>query len=249
MTLPPAFLRRPVAHRALHGPGRPENSRAAIRAAVERGYGIEIDLQPSADGVPVVFHDGDLTRVTGVEGPVMARAAAELSALPLLGGDGEGVPTFAEVLALVAGRVALLVEVKDQDGTMGPRVGALEEAAARAVHGYEGPLAFMSFNPHSVLALRDLAPDVPRGLVTSAFDPGAWAPVPEAACERLRLIPDYGAAGASFISHEASDLARARVAELKAAGAHVLCWTIRSPEEERAARAVADNVTFEGYLA
>lgn len=249
MTLSDAFLARPIAHRALHGPGRPENSPSALRAAVEAGYGIEVDLQPSADGVPMVFHDEDLTRLTGVEGPVMARTAAELGSLPLLGGGGEGIPTFAEVLGAVAGRVALLVEVKDQDGTLGPRVGALEEAAARAAHGYEGPLAFMSFNPHSVLALRDLAPGVPRGLVTAAFDPEGWAPVPEATCERLRGIPDYDAAGASFVSHEARDLPRPRVAELKREGARVLCWTIRSPEEERAARRVADNVTFEGYLA
>jgi len=64
----------------------------------------------------------------------------------------------------------------------------------------------------------------------------------------LRTIPDYARVGASFISHEASDLARARVQDLKAEGADVLCWTIRSPEEEAQAREVAQNVTFEGYL-
>lgn len=248
MTLPPAFLARPLAHRALHGPGRPENGLAAVRAAVAAGYGVEVDLQLSADGVAVAFHDDDLIRLTGVEGPVAARTAAELGALPLLGGD-EGVPTLAALLGEVAGRVPLLIEVKDQDGAMGPRVGALETALAQGLHGYEGPVAVMSFNPHAVLALRDLAPDVPRGLTTAAFDPDGWALLPPAACDRLRAIPDYDAAGACFVSHEARDLARPRVAELKAQGAAVLCWTIRSPEEERAARAVADNVTFEGYLA
>lgn len=246
--LPEAFLARPIAHRALHGPGRAENSLAAVRAAVESGYGIEIDLQPSADGVPMAFHDEDLTRLTGQEGPIAGRTAAELGRLDLLGGGGR-IPAFAQVLEAVAGRVPLLVEVKDQDGALGPRVGALEEAAARALHGYEGPVALMSFNPHAVLALRDLAPGVPRGLVTCAFDPADWPGVPEATCERLRGIPDYEAAGAAFVSHQWHDLGRARVAALKAEGARVLCWTVRSPEAERAARAVADNVTFEGFLA
>ena len=132
--LPAAFLERPIAHRALHGPGRPENSRAAIRAAVAAGYGIEIDVQPSADGVAMVFHDADLDRLTGTAGPIRGRTAADLARLPLHGGD-EGIPTLAEVLALVAGRVPLLVEIKDQDGALGPGVGALEAATAAACAG------------------------------------------------------------------------------------------------------------------
>ena len=77
MTLPDAFLSRPIAHRALHDrdAGRPENSRAAMRAAIEHGYGIECDLQLSADGVAMVFHDAELKRLTGEDGPVRARTA------------------------------------------------------------------------------------------------------------------------------------------------------------------------------
>jgi glycerophosphoryl diester phosphodiesterase len=127
--------------------------------------------------------------------------------------------------------------------------GRLEEATVRALQGYEGPVALMSFNPHSVIALRDLAPDLPRGLTTEGFDPKDWPSVPEEVCARLREIPDYEAAGACFISHHAPDLGRPRVAELKEQGAKVLCWTIRSAEQEALARRMADNVTFEGYLA
>ena len=252
MTLPEAFLARPLSHRALHdrAQGRPENSRAAIRAAIEHGYGIECDLQLSADGVPMVFHDAHLMRLTGQDGAVRGRTAEELGRIPLRHGQ-EGVPTFAEVLDLVGGRVPLLVEVKDQTHVLGPVEGVLEEAAARALRGYQGPVALMSFNPFSVMALRDLAPDVPRGLVTCDFDPtdAEWAPAGEERLARHREIADYDAAGASFISHQATDLHRPRVSELKASGARVLCWTIRSAEAERAARAVAENVTFEGYLA
>lgn len=248
--LPAAFLERPIAHRALHdrAAGRIENGSLAIRAAMEAGYGIEIDLQLSADGVPMVFHDEELSRLTAEEGPLGARTAAELAGIPL-GEGGERIPRLAEALDLVGGRVPLLIEIKDQDGMMGPRVGALETAVAQALKGYDGPVAVMSFNPHSMIAMRDLAPAVPRGLTTCGFEAGAWAPLPEVVCDRLRGIHDYDEAGASFISHEARDLARPRVAELKAAGARLLCWTIRSPEAEREARAIAENVTFEGYFA
>ena len=248
--LPAAFLARPIAHRALHDAalGRPENSRAALRAAIAASYGIEIDLQPSADGVPMVFHDEDLDRLTDATGPVNARSAAALGQIRLRGSD-EGIPTLAEVLEIVACRVALLIEIKDQDGQMGDRVGPLEEATAQVLAGYGGPVAVMSFNPHSVAAMARLAPGLPRGLTTSAWDAADWAPVAPAVCDRLRDIPDYSRTGASFISHEAADLARPRVAELARAGAAILCWTIRSAEAEAKARRIAQNVTFEGYLA
>lgn len=248
--LPGAFLRAPIAHRALHNraAGRIENSPSAIRAAVAAGYGVEIDLQLSSDGVAMVFHDETLERLTGETGWVKDRTAAELRAIRLTDST-DTIPTFAEVLALIGGRVPLLVELKDQTLTMAETDGALEAAAARDVACYAGPLAFMSFNPHSVARMAGLCPDVPRGLTTSAYDPQDWAPLDAGICARLRDIPDYDRAGASFISHEAADLGRPRVAALKAAGADVLCWTIRSVQAEAAARKVAANVTFEGYLA
>ena len=248
MTLPAAFLETPLAHRALHNvaDGRPENSLAAVRAAVAVGYGIEIDLQLSADGEAMVFHDYALDRLTEARGPIRQQTAETLGRTPLRGSE-EGIPTLSDVLNLVAGQVPLLIEFKDQDGGMGPDVGALEEAAAAPLAAYRGPLAMMSFNPHSVRALARLLPQVPRGLTTSAYRPGDWH-LPERTCARLREIPDYEACGASFVSHEADDLDRPRVAELKGQGAAVLCWTIRSEAEAKAALKVAQNITFEGYL-
>lgn len=245
-----SFLTTPIAHRALHDvtDGRPENSRAAIRAAIDAGYGIEIDLQLSADNQAMVFHDYDLPRLAKGTGPVRQRTAKELGAVPLIGG-AEGIPTFAEVLELVAGKVPLLVEFKDQDGQMGSAIGPLEEAAAQWLNRYQGPVAVMSFNPHSVARMAQLCPQIPRGLVTSSYDPAAWAPLATEVCDRLRDIPDYERAQASFISHEVADLGRARVAELKADGARILCWTVKSPEVEAQAREIAENITFEQYLA
>ena len=253
-SLPAAFLHHPIAHRALHDRSarRPENSLPAIRAAVAAGYGIEIDLQPSADGVAMVFHDDTLDRLTAATGPISARSAAELQAIGLTDCD-EGIPTLAQVLSEIGGRVPLLIEIKDQSGTMGPTGGVLENAAASALAGYAGPVAVMSFNPSSVAHLARLSPTIARGLTTYAFPASDFGrplgPELETHRQSLAAIADYDRVGASFISHHWRDLDRPRVAELKAAGAAILCWTIRSPVEEAQARMIADNITFENYLA
>ncbi|MDA7428292.1 glycerophosphodiester phosphodiesterase family protein [Primorskyibacter aestuariivivens] len=249
MMLPPAFLERPIAHRALHDleRGRPENALSSVRAAIENGYGIEIDLQRSRDGLAMVFHDYDLRRLTRARGPIALRDSAELRTLALTGST-EGIPTLTDLLTLVAGRVPLLIELKDQDGTLGPNVGALERATAEALSGYTGPVAVMSFNPHSVSLMGTLAPDIPRGLTTCDFPKDDWLLIPDATRRRLRDIPDFASTGASFISHHARNLHSDAVTRIKQDGHPVLCWTIRSPEEEAEALRVADNITFEGYL-
>jgi glycerophosphoryl diester phosphodiesterase len=250
MQLPSGFLSKPIAHRALHDikAGRPENSLAAVRAAVAAGYGIEIDVQPSRDGVAMVFHDYDLERLTGRRGAIATFDSEALQAIPLLGGD-EGIPTLREILNAVGGKVPLLIEIKDQDGHMGPNLGPLGAAVARDLEGYSGPFAVMSFNPHAVAEMGRLAPSIPRGITSSAYIPEEWVPLPTRICTHLRAIPDYESTGSCFISHEVTDLDRPRVAEIRALGAAILCWTVTSPELEAEARKVADNITFEGYLA
>lgn len=247
--LPEAFVAIPLAHRGLHDAARgiPENTRAGVRAAIKAGYGIEIDVQPSADGQAMVFHDEELDRLTGETGETAARTAAELSRLRVLDSE-ETIPTLPEILEIVDGQMPLLVEIKDQHGAMGPVAERLEAAVASALQTYSGPVAVMSFNPHSVATMARLAPGIPRGLTTAAYDEADWTEVPAARRARLRDIADYAVVGASFISHEAADLDRPRVAELKGRGAVILCWTIRSPEAEATARTVAQNITFEGYL-
>ncbi len=246
--LPSSFFAAPLAHRGFHDVknGRPENSRAAIRAAIERGYGIEIDLQLSADNQAMVFHDYDLARLAEAQGAIRLRSAQELAAIPLKGGD-EGIPTFSEVLDLVDGRVPLLIEIKDQDGAMGDNTGTLEEAAAACLAGYAGDAAVMSFNPNAIAAFKQHCTDRPLGLVTCGYTKEDWPLLPAKTRDDLRDIPDFDRVGASFISHDRTDLESAAVARLKARGVPILCWTIRSPEQEREARKIADNITFEGY--
>ncbi len=249
-TLAESFLRLPIAHRGYHGtgPGHIENSRAAFAAAIDGGYGIELDVQLSSDGHAVVFHDYELSRLTGEKGAVRTRTLAELTGIGLKNSD-ETIPALPEILSLVAGRTPLLIEIKDQDGAMGPDVGILEQSVAKALRTYRGPVAMMSFNPHSVAAFAKVAPEIPRGIVSCSFPATHWPLLNRKIRQRLREIPDYDRVGACFISHRHDDLGNPRVSELKARGAHINCWTIRSPKDEAKARRIADMVTFEGYAA
>ena len=251
--LHPAFLTCPIAHRGLHDhtAARPENSIAAALAAAEAGYGIEIDVQRAADDVAMVFHDARLARMTGANGKLATHRSEALGKLRLLRGR-ETIPTLAEVLARIPGSTPVLIEMKDPSPGLSDTdvfaAGGLAQAVAAAIAGYPGPLALMSFNPALVLRIGRLAPDIPRGLVTCDFAMSDWPLVPRARRRHLAAIADYDNVGASFISHHAGYLTMPRVADLKAAGAHVLCWTIRSRAEEQAARRIADGITFEGYL-
>ena len=248
--LPPGLLRLPIAHRALHDrtAGRIENCLSAIRAAVDAGYAIEIDVQLSADAQAMVFHDEELPRLTGQPGWVKDHTAAALGQMTLTDST-DTIPSLPQVLTLIAGRVPLLIEIKDQTLTMSQTDGRLETAVTDALQRYTGDVAVMSFNPHSIAHMARLAPHIPRGLTTSSYDPADWHPLAPATCDALRDIPDYDRTLSSFISHEAGDLTRPRVATLRAMGAAILCWTIRAPAAEAAARAIAHNITFEGYAA
>ncbi|MCL3881348.1 glycerophosphodiester phosphodiesterase family protein [Marivita sp. GX14005] len=248
--LPPEFLARPIAHRGYHDApsGRIENSPSAFASAIEAGYGIELDVQLSRDGVAMAFHDDHLARLTGEDGPVRGRDATALQRITLSGGS-DTIPTLADVLTQVGGAVPLLIELKDQHGEMGETDGALERATVAALSGYDGPVALMSFNPNMVSWLAELRPDIPRGLVTCAWHRSSAPSIPVDIRARLAGIPDFDRIGASFISHDARDLNNPRVEQIKAQGHAVLCWTIRSAEQERAAREIADNITFEGYAA
>ena len=250
MTLPASFLARPIAHRGLHDvdAGRAENSPKAFAAAMDHGYGIELDLQLSADGVPMVFHDYELNRLTEEVGAVAQLSAMQLGEIPLRH-DGDGIPTLAQTLEQVAGRVPLLIELKDQDGLLGENIGALGAATAELLHDYAGDVAVMSFNPHAVAELATLLPDVPRGLVSGPYRAENWPTIPAPIRVRLRDMPDYDRTGSSFISYRDTHLDEPAVLALKDDGATILCWTVKSPAAEVAARKIAHNITFEGYLA
>ncbi len=248
--LPSEFLTIPIAHRGYHNKadGVIENSPAAFAAAKTAGYAIELDLQLSRDGVPMVFHDDLLDRLTAEKGPVRDRDAKDLEAIPLKGSH-ETIPTLASVLEQVNGAVPLLIELKDQHGQMGETDGRLEDAATRILADYTGLYALMSFNPSMVAKVATLAPATPRGLISSAWRKIDEPHVPVARRAKLSGMPDFERIGADFLSHDMTNLDAPRVEFLKAQGVPILCWTVRSAEQEHQARKVADNITFEGYAA
>jgi glycerophosphoryl diester phosphodiesterase len=247
VTLPETFLTRPIAHRGLHdiNDGRPENSRAAFEAAIVHGYGIELDVQLTRDDKAIVFHDYHLSRLTTASGPIRQRTALEMIDIALIGGGDHAEP-LGDILEFIGGRVPVLIELKDQDGEMGPDIGPLETCVAQAISDYTGDVAVMSFNPHSTVMMADCLPKVPRGIVTSAYAEN-WH-LPKTVRDNLRDIPDFERAQASFISHEVKDLDRKRVADLKAGGENILCWTVTSQDMADEALKMAQNITFERYL-
>lgn len=249
MTLPKAFLDRPFAHRGYHdaSQGRVENARAAFDAAIKAGFGIELDVQMSRDGIPVVFHDHTLDRLTALKGPVRDRSAEELMGIPLAGGP-DVIERLDVILEHIGGRAPVLVEIKDQTGHGGADIAALDQVTGwvvqNAVKDHGVTAAVMSFNPAYVAALSWLDPAIPRGLVGMVFDEPDLDPEMNAA---LSDYANFDRSGASFISHDRASLDAPSVARLKAKGVPVFTWTVRSAQEERAARKVADNITFEGY--
>ncbi len=246
--LHPDFLGPPIAHRGLHDPSRGivENSMQAIKAAIDQGYGIEIDVQPSASKTPMVFHDYLMERLTGMSGPIRERPTLELQTIKLTG-SSDTIPTLSEVLAEVNGQVPILIEVKDQDMRLGQDTGLFQEQIAETVAGYAGPMAIMSFNPHAIMQLGSGLPEAALGLVTDPFRAEDWPNVPEARRRELAGIPDAETIPVDFISHNKAALDQPSVGRLKAAGLPILCWTVRSSQDEMRARKVADNITFEGY--
>jgi glycerophosphoryl diester phosphodiesterase len=249
MNLLAPFINGPIAHRTLHDvkSGIPENSWEGLEKAISRGYAIEIDLQLSRDGIPVVFHDYKLNRVTDEIGFISDRRAAELEKIVLKGGQ-KGIPRFDAFMSYIAGRVPVLIELKDQDGTLGDSPSVFESAVCKTLENYTGPVAIMSFNPFMIERCAKLLPNIPRGLITEVFKQDEWPNISKLRCDKLTKISDYFTAGATFISHDHMDLKSDEVDRLKKAGATILCWTVRSQNEDNEARKIADSVTFENYL-
>lgn len=237
-----ALIHLPYAHRGLHGTGCAENSLSAFAAAVERGYGIELDVRLSRDGELVVFHDAETDRVTGVHGIVSEMSAMELASLSLCG-TGEGVPTLREVLSLVDGRVPLLIEIKED-----PPSHAVSDRTAELLSRYSGEYLIESFNPLSLSRMRRLLPAVRRGQLADRltrereYRRPIYLILELFLCNRLAR-PD-------FIAYRLDEVGFFPLRLLRRLYPRpLLAYTVRSEEEERDARAAGfDSVIFEGYL-
>lgn len=241
---------RPIAHRGLHGAdtGAVENALSAATAAVGGGYAIEVDVQLSADAVPMVFHDGSLDRMTNAEGPMRAWTARELAGVTLRG-TSEAIPTLDQLLATVAGRTPLFLELKTE--WQRARDPALARRTAEALAGYDGPVAIMSFDPELVVASRRLMPDRPHGIV--ARDSANARDFPRlSVMERFALTHLLHAPRTrpDFVAYRIQDLPTASTTLLRRLfGVPLLTWTVRTQAERQKAARVADQMIFEGFRA
>jgi glycerophosphoryl diester phosphodiesterase len=223
----------PFAHRGLHGAERVENSRAAFEAAIAAGHGIELDVQLSRDGEAFVFHDYKLDRLTEAKGEVAARTTAELKALTLRG-TGEPLATLSEILALIGGRVPLLIEVKAPER----KVTRLCLAVFRALAGYRGPVGVMSFNPEVPRWFARQAPKVLRGLVVTESGKRGLRGRLERHLALWRAKPD-------FLPYDVRDLPSRFPRGRRRKGMPVYTWTVRTEADQARAAKHADQIIYE----
>ncbi len=235
---------RPVAHRGLHDAanGVIENTPSAFAAAMAGNYAIECDLQLSADGEAMVFHDETLDRLTAAHGALASRNSEELKAISFKN-TADRMLTLSELCELVAGRVTLLIEIKSHyDGDT-----RLAARTCQVLQGYAGPVAAMSFDPVLVSALRTLAPGMPRGLVAENRRPkdsgvesglgSAWSYLREA----VRSRPHFLAWSVRNLPSAAPLIGRYVL------GLPLLTWTVRSEQQRKTARRYASQMIFEGF--
>lgn len=228
------LTKRPIAHRGLHDLNRScwENTLSAFEQAIAGNFAIECDVTLTADGVPVVFHDHDLERLTGRQGKVHKTTAAELCQLAI-GGTADKVPRLSDALSLVAGRVPMIIELKGIEGQ--------DDGFVAAVHhtlgGYEGKAAVMSFDHHLVRQFKHEAPGVPAGLTADGTD----EPAIEAHFSML-------AHGLSFVSYGVDAIPNRFVSFVRdRLKLPFITWTVRDHQAAELTWNQGGQVTFEGF--
>jgi glycerophosphoryl diester phosphodiesterase len=226
---------RPIAHRGLHDRNKAvwENTLTAFGRAAEKNYAIECDVLISKDGVPMVLHDSDLRRLTGTEGLVCEKTAAELQALKI-GGTQDHVPSLKDMLNLVKGRVPLVIEMKGDPG----HDGGLVKAVAHELQRYIGHAALMSFDHHLLRQCAAGAPGIPLGLTAEGMRD-----------QDMEVHFSMLAHGIQFVSYHIHHMPNRFTSFVRdRLQMPIITWTIRDEAELRKTYELADQATFEGFL-
>jgi glycerophosphoryl diester phosphodiesterase len=249
---PSWLVERPIAHRGLHDTanGVIENTLRAAEAAIAGGFAIECDIQLSAEGEAIVFHDETLDRLTDATGPLAALSAAEIAKVRIKGSD-EAPPPFAAFLHQVAGRTPIICELKsrfDGDWLIGDRAAALAAT-------YDGPLAFKSFDHDLTAYLRLRRPHMrpPRGpcpigiLAQASYDDPYWAFLTAEQKRDWTEFDHYDLARPDFLSWNVDDLPHKIPFLVKQlTDAPIMVWTVHTPAQREAAHKWADQIIFDG---
>ena len=233
------------AHRGYHDGNVevPENSLASFQAAIDAGYGIELDVQLSSDNIPMVFHDADLLRACGVEGKVWDYTCEELQQMHLFGTE-ETIPTLTQALELIGGQVPILLEYKmDKVDT------DVCAYSHELLKDYEGPYAIQSFHPFALFWYRQNAKDVPRGIIAKNFirdkkEQGKDPSIVDFLTTNLMLnvvgYPD-------FIAYDWHDADYFALKLTRLMGAPTSTWTLKDPADYEAVKGQFALYTFEGF--
>ena len=247
MSAPDWLTARPVAHRGLHDISRGivENMPAAAEAAVAGNFAIECDIQLTADGEAMVHHDDELGRLTEGSGALLQKTAAELLAVRFKNTD-ERMMTLADLCNLVAGRVPLVIEVKSHfDGDR-----KLVTRMAQVLLSYSGPAVGMSFDPDQVMALRELLPSRPRGIVAEReYTAEDWPEASPAQRQEMTHLRHFFRTRPDFVAYWVDDLPSAAPwLARNLLGCPLLTWTVRTGEQRARAARHADQMIFEGFV-
>lgn len=246
MTALDRLIARPLAHRGLHdaAKGVIENTATAFAAAIAGGYGIECDVQVSADGEAMVHHDAELGRLTEGTGALAGMSAVDIRKVRFKQG-GDRILTLSELCELVTGRAVLLVEIKSAfDGDL-----RLARRVAAVLSAYTGPAAAMSFDPAPIAAVRECAPALPRGIVAERrYVHPEWQALSPATRWRLAHLLHAARTRPDFIAYNVSELpAFAPTVARSVFRKPVLTWTVRNAAERDRALRWADQIIFEGW--
>ena len=247
MRAPDWLTARPVAHRGLHDISRGivENMPGAVQAAIAGNFSVEVDIQLSADGEAMVHHDHALGRLTEASGELVERTAAELKALKFKD-TTERMMTLSDLCTIVAGRVPLVIELKSHfDGDR-----ELVKRMAEVLSTYSGPAVGMSFDPDQVLALRELLPARPRGIVAQrSYEDDYWATLTQAQRDNMLYLRHGFQTQPHFVAFKVDHLpAPAPWIARNLFGCALLAWTVRTPEQRTRVGQHADQMIFEGFV-
>jgi glycerophosphoryl diester phosphodiesterase len=246
MRAPSWLTARPVAHRGLHDISRGivENMPGAVNAAIAGNFAIEVDIQLTADGEAMVHHDDALGRLNEGSGALLTKTAAELKAVKFKN-TTEHMMSLADLCSLVAGRVPLVIEVKSHfDGDR-----KLVARMAEVLSSYSGPAVGMSFDPDQVLALRELAPNLPRGIVAERTYDDDWDELTREQRDGMLYLRHGFRTQPHFVAFWVNELpAPAPWIARNIFGCPLLTWTVRTPEQRERAARYADQMIFEGFV-
>jgi glycerophosphoryl diester phosphodiesterase len=238
------LVARPIAHRGLHNKKTIiENTERAFAAAIKSDYAIECDVQLSADGEAMVFHDDDLHRLTDAKGAVKALTAKELKRVKL-SSTTDRMQTLAELLEQVDGRSSLVIELK----SLWDENDALAKRALHVLENYKGPCCLMSFDPSLVASLCELSPHTVRGIVADRATHPYYNALPLAKRYSMRTFGHLAQTQPHFVSYNWRELPFEPVTEIRKLGHPVITWTVGSKEEASQALRYSDQITFEGYV-